>query len=265
MALGIACKVTPALFIPYFLWKRAWKTLAACATGLLLFLIVIPGFRLGFERNLTLLGHWSDNMVAPFVVQGAVTSDHLNQSLPGLVFRLATHSPSGHDPLGLKPEYANFASLDLRQAGWLVKGCMLAFAGLVVCSCRTPTQSRQGWRLAAEYSLVVLGMLLFSERTWKHHCVTLMLPFAVLTYYLATRRPRPLLGGYLIASLVVAVVLMSLTSTPGLSGFDQLAKKAEIYGAYVWAYVVLAAALASLLRTPVQPQACERQPITVGG
>ena len=25
-------------------------------------------------------------------------------------------------------------------------------------------------------------MLLFSERTWKHHCVTLMLPFAVLSY-----------------------------------------------------------------------------------
>src|SRR5437667_265371 len=67
LALGIACKVTPALFIPYFVWKRAWKTLAGCAIGLLLFLIVIPGLRLGFERNLTLLGRWTNNMVAPFV------------------------------------------------------------------------------------------------------------------------------------------------------------------------------------------------------
>ena len=25
LALAIACKVTPALFIPYFLWKRAWR------------------------------------------------------------------------------------------------------------------------------------------------------------------------------------------------------------------------------------------------
>ena len=137
--------------------------------------------------------------------------------------------------------------------------------GLRFAPASRPEPLYPGWPAAAEFSLIVLGMLLFSERTWKHHCVTLMLPFAVLTYYLATRRPRPLLGGYLIASLVVAVVFMSLTSTPGLSGFDQLAKKAEIYGAYVWAYVVLAAALASLLRTPVQPQACERQPITVGG
>ena len=57
---------------------------------------------------------------------------------------------------------------------------------------------------------VVLGMLLFSERTWKHHCVTLMLPFAVLAYYLATCPPRPLLRGYLAASLVAVAVLMLL-------------------------------------------------------
>ena len=31
LALGIACKVTPALFLPYLVWKRAWKTLAATA------------------------------------------------------------------------------------------------------------------------------------------------------------------------------------------------------------------------------------------
>ena len=30
-----------------------------------------------------------------------------------------------------------------------------------------------------EFSVVVLGMLLFCERTWKHHCVTLLLPFTV--------------------------------------------------------------------------------------
>src|SRR5262249_30279210 len=38
LALAIACKITPALFIPYFLWKRAWRTLAGCLAGLVLFL-----------------------------------------------------------------------------------------------------------------------------------------------------------------------------------------------------------------------------------
>ena len=42
LGLAVACKVTPALFIPYFLWKRQWRVLAGCAAGLLLFLW--PGF-----------------------------------------------------------------------------------------------------------------------------------------------------------------------------------------------------------------------------
>jgi len=252
LALGISCKVTPALFVPYFLWKRTWKTLAGCAIGMLLFLVILPGMRLGFERNLTLLRHWTDNMVAPFVMQGAVTSDHLNQSLPGLMFRLVTHSPSGHDPLGIRPEYDNILSLDSRLAGLLIRGCMIAFAGLVVWSCRTPIRARHGWRLAAEFSLVVVGMLIFSERTWKHHCVTLALPFAVLTYFLGVCRPGRILRAYLVSSLLAAFTLMLLTSTPGLTAFDEIARKAEVYGAYVWAYFVLVAALVTILRTRLE-------------
>jgi uncharacterized membrane protein len=33
VALAIACKVTPALFIPYFLWKRQWKARPAACSG----------------------------------------------------------------------------------------------------------------------------------------------------------------------------------------------------------------------------------------
>src|SRR5688572_18111265 len=55
LALAIACKVTPALFIGYFLWKRAGKVLAGCALGLVLFLFLVPGCVLGWEQNLELL------------------------------------------------------------------------------------------------------------------------------------------------------------------------------------------------------------------
>jgi len=34
LGLAIACKLTPALFVPYFLWKRSWKMLIGCAAGL---------------------------------------------------------------------------------------------------------------------------------------------------------------------------------------------------------------------------------------
>src|SRR5207302_1513294 len=104
-------------------------------------------------------------------------------------------------------------------------------------------------------SLVVLGMLLFSERTWKHHCVTLVLPFSVFAYYLGACRPGPWLRAYLVGSLVLVMLLISSTSTSLLDGLDHAAKMAQVYGAYVWAYLVLVAALVVLLRRPDEPAA----------
>jgi hypothetical protein len=92
-------------------------------------------------------------------------------------------------------------------------------------------------------------MLLFSERTWKHHCVTLVLPFAVLSYFLFAGRPGLWLRAYLIASLALTVLLMTTTSTSLLDALGgESAKMAQVYGAYVWSYLVLIAALVVLLR-----------------
>jgi hypothetical protein len=264
LALSIACKVTPALFVPYLVWKRAWRALAGCAAGLVLFFWLVPGTFLGWDQNAQLLASWTDQMVKPFVVGGVVTSTHNNQSLPGLVYRMTTHSPSflyyegEHKDQPTRQEYHNLLDLDPAIAGGIVKACMLAFAGLVVWSCRMPVGQRRGWQLPAEFAMVVLGMLLFSERTWKHHCVTLVLPFAVLCYYLTACQPRGWLRGYLIGTLVATAGLMATTST-SLFDFlgDNAAKMAQVYGAYVWAYLVLLAALVVLLRrgAPLQHEA----------
>ena len=106
---------------------------------------------------------------------------------------------------------------------------------------------RGGWRLAAEFSVIVLGMLLFSERTWKHHCVTFVLPFAVLAYCLATLEMTWKLRGYLAGTLLAVALLMAATST-ALPGWHDSAKIAQVYGAYVWCYLLLLAALVVLLR-----------------
>jgi hypothetical protein len=153
--------------------------------------------------------------------------------------------------------YDNLFDLSPAQARWLVKGCMGLFALLVVGICRTPTMPRAGWRLSAEFSIVLLGMLLFSERTWKHHCVTLVLPFAVICYYLATASASKGLSTYLIGSLAATMALMATTSNTASEGashhdhlYELFAKQAQVYGAFVVAYLVLLAALVVLLRRP---------------
>ncbi len=251
LGLAVACKVTPALFVPYFLWKRSWRTLAGCAAGLVLFFWLVPGLLLGFDRNAECLSSWYDKMIVPFVFGGEITPEHNNQSLPGVLTRLLTREPSfthfadGHY---VADEFYNIADLG---AGWvrlLIKGCMAVFALAVVWACRTPTTGRRGWRLAAEFSVVVLGMLLFSERTWKHHCVTLLLPFAVIVYWLATHRAGTALRAYLVGTLTVVTLLMASTSTGLADALEKAAKLAQTYGAYVWAYLLLIGALVVLLR-----------------
>jgi hypothetical protein len=248
LALAICCKVTPALFVPYFLWKRAWRTLAGTALGLVLFLAVVPSIFLGPQRNFRDLESWFSVMVIPYARDGVVTSKHNNQSLPALVYRLATDSPSYISYEGEKyvpVQFDNILSLSPETAGWIIKGCMAAFALVAVPVCRTRASDREGWRPAAEFAVVLLGMLLFSERTWKQHCVTLMLPFAVLCYCLAVVRMSSLVRGYLIGTLALVVVLISATSTGLLD--RTVAKPAQVYGAYVWAFLLLTAALAVLL------------------
>jgi len=258
LALAVACKVTPALFVPYLVWKRSWRALAGCGVGLLLFLWpgFVPAAVLGWELNRTQLHSWYADMVRPFVVEGKVTSEHNNQSLPGLVYRLTTHSPSfsryDENNQYQPTAYANLIDLSAEQARWLVKGCLVGFALLVAWLCRTPTQPRYGWRLSAEFGVVLLGMLLFSERTWKHHCVTQVLPFAVLCYWLAVGRPSPVLRNLVIASLALATLLIATTST-GLLGIE-VGKQAQVYGAFTLANLVLLAALLLILRRGAEGQ-----------
>src|SRR5204863_9373742 len=100
-------------------------------------------------------------------------------------------------------------------------------------------------------SLVLIGMLLFSERTWKHHCVTLLVPFSVLAYYLATQpSPRRLSATkcFVVAMLAASALLMAATSTGWSRSLERAGKLAQVYGAYVWANLALVTALAVILR-----------------
>ena len=67
LALAIACKVTPAIFVLYFLYKRAWGVLFGCAIGLVMFFLVVPALvfavqdgslSTGWERNWSALVAW---------------------------------------------------------------------------------------------------------------------------------------------------------------------------------------------------------------
>lgn len=241
IALAIACKITPALFVPYFVWKRAWKTLAGIGLGLVLWWAVVPGTVLGFEQNRTLMGSWFEVMVKPFMIDGKITSEHPNQSLPGLLTRLFTDQPSfvdyaEDDGHAISAGTNTLANLGPRAVDLMVKGAMLAFAAAMVWLGRT--KERSGLAFAAECALIVLGMLLFSERTWKHHATTLLLPIGTILAAAVTLRNRWL---WAVVAMVPALSLVP-------SAIDgELQNVFLVYGAYTAMYAMLAAAQVAIL------------------
>jgi hypothetical protein len=258
MALAVSCKVTPLLFIPYFVWKREWKFLGGWVAGMALFLWpgIVPSLVLGYSENQRNLASWYTEMVHPFVVEGKVTTEHSNQSLPGLIFRLGTESPSFisyPDGVFTPDEFHHLISLSPRIAKLIVQASMLIFVAIVVCLCR-PVQRQTGRRLietstwpilAAEWSFIFIGMLLFSERTWKHHAVTLALPWAVIvsaTY----NSVSPLTRRFCIVATIVAMAGMWITSTGLLD--DRTAKLGQVYGGYTVAFISMACAIVIILR-----------------
>jgi alpha-1,2-mannosyltransferase len=251
LALGIACKITPALFLPYLAWKRAWKALAAACVGVALWLLVVPSFYFGWQRNWDGVSSWVNGMVLPYVVKNEITSEHQNQSLPGLLERIFRHRVAvvhANHP----EEFLNIADVSSPALSLVVKSCMAAFCLAVMWRCRAPRNDRTDWRWMAEFGAVVLGMLIFSERTWKHHAVTLLIPFAVIAHQLfAFRLPRGL-WWYLTGTIVAVVVLLLLTASGVVTLFgvpdsdDLFGKYVQAYGAYLWSFVLLLIAMFTL-------------------
>jgi alpha-1,2-mannosyltransferase len=77
-------------------------------------------------------------------------------------------------------------------------------------------------------------MLMFSERTWKHHAVTLLFPAAVLAHAanlnLPDRLRRSILGILTVAWLLIAA--------PGLFP-EHLGDLALVYGTHTFAFLLL--------------------------
>jgi hypothetical protein len=240
LGLAIACKVTPALFLFYFAWKRAWRTLLGALLGLALFLVVVPGLCLGFEWNAHLLISWYQLRIVPYTFDGVVFTRQTNQSLPALVYRMLTVSPAFYDSSEQPTGYFHLVDWPPETARRIVQMFAAIYLVLMVGCCRVPAKRRSGVTAGLEWSFVVLGMLLFSERTWKHHCVFLLLPYAALSAAWIEARSR--WTSWLIpGSLAFSALLIASTSTTLWQpvGFTQGAKLAQVYGAYVWANLLL--------------------------
>src|SRR5271165_2934560 len=245
LGLAISYKVTPALFIPYFVYKRSWRTVGSALLGLVLFLLVVPSLIVGTRFNFDCLSMWWHRMLTPFLVEGATSPLEINQSMVGVLTRLLTEIPLGTNRYDLHLD-VHLVSWPPQAVSYLVKFLTIALLALLAFFCRTPTDNRRDPRLLAEIALVVLTMLFISERSWKHHFVTLLVPYAYLVweFYFPSKGPGSRWG---IAGALGGSFLLMATTSPEIGGLFADGRGHEIaqgYGMFLWAAVLLYAAVA---------------------
>ncbi len=245
LGLAIAYKVTPALFVPYFLYKRSWRTVGATFVGLGLFLVVVPSAILGPTFNWQCLEMWWHRMLGPYLEQGVASQQEINQSMVGVLMRLLTDAQTGTGRYDVHLD-VNLASWPPELVGHLVKGLSLGCVGLLALLCRTRTERRDDPRLFGEFALVVLTMLFVSERSWKHHYVTLLFPYTYLVYRVGIAQVTTRTRVALTAVMVLSALFMATTSPElgGLFARHQGHKIAQGYGMFLWAGVLLYVATA---------------------
>lgn len=245
LAFAIAFKVTPALFLVYFACKRSKRALAASFLGLAAFLLVVPALVLGPRFNGECLGMWWHRMLSPFLLEGASSPQEFNQSMVGVLTRLLTRTEVGDGRYDLHAAF-HLVTWPPAVVRGLIKALSIGLVVLLVWFCRATRQAPGPRRLVGEFALVVLTMLFISERSWKHHFVTLLLPYAYLVAEFAYGTQR--LRSRVLISVAVwgSVVLMGTTSPELAEPFlgDEGHELAQGYGMFLWAAGLLYVATA---------------------
>lgn len=245
--LGLAAAVKPTfgLLILFLLWKRAYRpftiSVAVCAIGILAPLAVLsPNTLLDF---LDAARYWASP---------AFTVTPINQSLNGLFVRLFTVNPFTR-PLFEAPELVAFLSIAVTALVlWMLTRSVL----------RSRAVSTE--RMALEYGLTVVAMLLISPLSEDLHYVYLAVPLLAVASAGGRRRR---FGGapFLLGALVLAL----FWSLPGLRRLEfptptPIAAPALLLtGAYVYGLVALTVLVLWALRSRGEA-AAQRAPRSTG-
>jgi hypothetical protein len=251
IGLGAVLKVTPLLFVLYFARKRSSRAVVGTLLGVGLFAFVVPGLALGWQHNLDLAAAWWSQMAHPYLSgapPGLMQTEHINQSLLGVLARLTTDAvaiPARPPELPVDVR-VNLVDLDVLGLRTLHRAaCILVV--LAAGWCVSPSRARRATAATVgEWSLVALAMLMLSERSWKQHYVTLFLPLAFLAWHALRAGSSPGPRRMAWSGLAVSAVLHGLSGSGVLGSYGS--DLAEALGVFLWGAVALFAACGWILR-----------------
>jgi len=285
LAGAICLKLTPVLFVVYWLYQRSWKPAASAVAATVALAVVIPAAAVGPTRYAELTGSWYRSIIRPGLVERSWYPEHINQSLSGVVSRYFLEGRDGDIFWGPDddPHYQTrrhgwitIVPLPPATARWLLRAGQLAVVLLGAWAIGLRKLPRRDGRRALHYGIVLLRMMLLNQRTWHHHAVVL-LPAGVavwqaVAYARISLRARAWALGLTVAAGVVNLlgredlfrVIAKLTGH-GKDAAERWTDVAKAYGPTFYLFVLLlaaAAVLAAATRRGETPYADRRQTLT---
>lgn len=208
-----ALKLTSAVMLLYFAYKRSFRVLLGAALALAVCWGILPLFVLGADDYFAVTRAWFQDLI-PYFAQGTIAEGvtgfrHTNQALGAVLHRFLTHTPAGGGRADL---YVNVASLSYPAAATAVKLLSAAILALLAWICRAPTRERTSLALALEYSLVIIVTLFISPISWINHYVALLFPFTAGLQHVWAGPPGPQ-RRWMLCALVASFVLLSSSAS----------------------------------------------------
>lgn len=217
LALAICIKMTPILFILYWLYQRSWKLLIGCLAVGILFAIIIPALAIGPGHYVDLTETWMDNLIFKGL-GGAWYPIHINQSIPGVLSRyLLDGHPGGNIywdsdgntyDLQKKFRWIAFASLDPIIVKRIIQAFQAGVVLLMAWAIGLRKLPRDDGRRGLHYAMILTAILLLNQRTWDHHAAILLPGTLAIWYAIAFGRFRRSVRILTLVMMLTAGVLL---------------------------------------------------------
>jgi alpha-1,2-mannosyltransferase len=232
IGLGIVLKITPALFVLLFLWKRQWRLAWATVVATILW-IVLPVVYMGPTSWWNHHVEWTQNVVLSVLdrqVEGRQENElqKANLSLRHTMLRYLVTYPPGH--LLRQVDNAYQPVLDLSPgAAMLIVGVVgVSLIGLFAWSSRGAFHGIRDPTWARDCAGTLMLALFFSPITWDQHLVW-MIPAACIVVAAAmrvqgtlSRTAYGMLGVYVVLTILLNYEVVGSARWEALKSYHHL-------------------------------------------
>jgi hypothetical protein len=168
LALASSIKVTPLIFLPYFLFRRDFKLIGFYGIFSLAILF-LPAPFVSWKHNLSLLGSWFHNLYVFYPHEATTPQDAWYQSLYFFLKRFVFSDKFNISLFNGPAEYARYLNY-------------LLFAMLYLFVLIRPRRDKGISMTLIDYNILVISMVIFSPLAADYTYMNLAVPIVFLLY-----------------------------------------------------------------------------------